>query len=152
MTYLLDTDTLIFLIRGLKIRMPRNDSERQRRRRAEKILGRCRECAGMGSEVALSAITAAELEHGARNSGSYEQEMQAVRKVLSPFSVAAFDGLGCARAYGEVRHGLEAQGVPIGAMDLLIAAHAKGMGAVLVSNNRAHFARIEGLEVENWSE
>jgi tRNA(fMet)-specific endonuclease VapC len=45
---------------------------------------------------------------------------------------------------------LESAGVPIGAMDLLIAAHAKALAAPVVTNNVAHFGRIAGLRVENW--
>lgn len=45
---------------------------------------------------------------------------------------------------------LESKGVPIGAMDLLIAAHALALDATLVTNNRAHFSRIAGLRIENW--
>lgn len=36
-------------------------------------------------------------------------------------------------------------------MDLLIAGHALALRAVVVTNNIAHFSRIEGLAVENWS-
>lgn len=52
--------------------------------------------------------------------------------------------------YGKIRSGLQKQGRPIGAMDLLIAAHAVFLDAVLVTNNIREFKRVPGLKVENW--
>ena len=52
--------------------------------------------------------------------------------------------------YGEIRAELEAEGQPIGPNDLLIAAHAYALGAVLVTANTKEFTRIRGLTVENW--
>jgi tRNA(fMet)-specific endonuclease VapC len=52
--------------------------------------------------------------------------------------------------YGRVRHELERAGKMIGAMDLLIAAHALAIAATLVTNNLAHFQRISGLSVIQW--
>ena len=43
-------------------------------------------------------------------------------------------------------------GTPIGVNDAMIAAHARGLGCVLVTNNRKHFAKVSGLDVENWTE
>ena len=49
-----------------------------------------------------------------------------------------------------IRDRLESLGKPIGAMDLLIAAHALSLGAALVTNNTKEFERVEGLKLENW--
>ena len=38
----------------------------------------------------------------------------------------------------------------IGNNDLLIASHARSIGAVLVTNNIREFSRIPDLTVENW--
>jgi tRNA(fMet)-specific endonuclease VapC len=149
--FLLDTDTFIYLVRGLKIAQPPNERQRKRLAVARHVLARCRSRQEAGEEVGLSAITVAELEFGARNSEDYVQEIAAVRKILTPFSTYDFDAALCAVAYGEVRHFLEKQGTPIGAMDLLIAAHAKALGATLVTNNTSHFVRIPGLKAQNWS-
>ena len=40
--------------------------------------------------------------------------------------------------------------MPIGAMDLLIAAHALALGATLITANEGEFRRVPGLRVENW--
>lgn len=46
---------------------------------------------------------------------------------------------------------LQAQGTPIGANDLWIAAHALAADLTLASNNTRDFERVEGLRLENWS-
>lgn len=52
---------------------------------------------------------------------------------------------------GEIRHTLETAGETIGSLDMLIAAHARAVGAILVTNNITHFGRVPGLKVENWA-
>ncbi|WZB69388.1 hypothetical protein WJ968_23615 [Achromobacter xylosoxidans] len=59
-------------------------------------------------------------------------------------------GLKAAQHYGAIRSALERLGQPIGVNDLHIAGHARSEGLVLVSNNVSEFARVPGLEVENW--
>jgi tRNA(fMet)-specific endonuclease VapC len=145
MIYLLDTDTLIFIVRGLKAR-----KHPRQRQRAQALVERCRETQGAGNSVGLSAVTVSELEFGARLSKDYETEIQAVRKVLMPFDIYDYDCVSCPEHYGRIRHELEARGVTIGAMDLLIAAHSLALAATLVSNNLAHFSRVTGLTAVNW--
>ncbi|MBC7822157.1 MAG: PIN domain-containing protein [Planctomycetaceae bacterium] len=151
MIYLLDTDTLVYLIRGLKIDSPRNERQKERSRTARRILARCRKQQASGAIVALSSITIAELEFGARHSGDYTREISAVRKILVPFAIYDFDAHACSEHYGDVRHHLENSGTTIGAMDLLIAGHAKALDATLVTNNLSHFTRVPGLICENWT-
>ncbi len=64
---------------------------------------------------------------------------------MQPFTAAA------AEAYGELRVGLERRGTPIGAYDMLIAAHAISLGLTLVTNNEREFSRVRGLTIENWA-
>ena len=52
--------------------------------------------------------------------------------------------------YGEIREALTRSGRLIGANDLLIAAHARAVGATLVTNNEAEFGRVPDLKVVNW--
>ena len=54
------------------------------------------------------------------------------------------------RIYAAIRVALEKKGTPIGAHDMLIAAHARAIGAVCVTDNLAEFRRVPALKVENW--
>ncbi len=143
---MLDTDMVVFMLRGLK------PSTRQRARRAKALalVARCREAQAQGDVIGLSAITVSELEFGAHNGGDYDTEIVAVREILTPFEVYDYDGTTCPAHYGRIRHELERTGQAIGAMDLLIAAHALALHATLVTNNLAHFQRISGLSVTRW--
>ena len=146
MLFLLDSDIVIFVLRGLKAPA----RQRSRRDKAMAVVGRCRSAQARGDHVGLSAITVSELEFGAHKSEVYENEIVAVRKLLTPFEIFDYDGVTCPPHYGRVRHELEQAGRPIGAMDLLIAAHALALGATLVTNNLGHFRRITGLKVTQW--
>ena len=55
-----------------------------------------------------------------------------------------------AAEYARIRATLESTGKPIGANDLLIAAHALALDATLVTDNEAEFRRVPGLKIENW--
>jgi tRNA(fMet)-specific endonuclease VapC len=146
MLYVLDTDIVIFMVRGLKAAT----RQHARRDKAAALVERCRQTQISGDIVGLSAITVSELEFGAWKSGNYDNEMAAVKKMLAPFPVFDYDGTACPPAYGRIRHELEVTGQAIGAMDLLIAAHAHALSATLVTNNLAHFRRVAGLSVTRW--
>jgi tRNA(fMet)-specific endonuclease VapC len=122
--YLLDTDILIYMIRGLK----RGSRHRAQRAKAMAVVKRCQEAQDEDHSVAVSAITVSELEFGARGSDSYDKEIEAVHKILRPFDACDYDAVGCAVHYGRIRHELETAGRTIGSMDLLIAAHAMSLG------------------------
>ena len=143
---MLDTDTVIFMLRGLKAPA----RQRARRDKALALVERCRDAQAEGNNVGLSAITVSELEFGACNSANYDTEIEAVRKLLVPFDILDYDGATCPQHYGRVRHELERAGQAIGAMDLLIAAHALAVAATLVTNNLQHFRRVAGLSVTSW--
>lgn len=103
----------------------------------------------VGSEaVCVSIITAAELRYGYARKGSAKL-LANVEAILRSIKVLAFD-MPADAEYGEIRAALEAAGKPIGPNDLLIAAHANVLGAVLVTANTSEFSRVQGLKVENW--
>lgn len=101
-------------------------------------------------EVAVSSITGAELSLGVSTSGS-TRNRDALEKFLAPLEILPFDEPAM-RAYGPLRTTLERSGTPIGALDLLIAAHALSAGCILVSNNLREFNRVPGLRSVNWAE
>ena len=99
-------------------------------------------------DLCLSIITAAELRYGAAKSGS-DRLLARVEAVLERVPVLPLD-VPADREYGVIRAALEATGQSIGPNDLLIAAHACSVGAVVVTANVGEFQRIPGLKVENW--
>jgi tRNA(fMet)-specific endonuclease VapC len=104
---------------------------------------------GLG-ELAISSITGAELDFGVAKSGS-QRNRWALEKFLAPLEVLPFDEAAMLR-YGPLRAHLEAQGTPIGALDVLIAAHALALDVTLVTNNLREFQRVPKLRLENWVE
>ena len=102
------------------------------------------------NEICVSAITHAELMYGVEKSQFPERNLTALTLFLSSISVLEFD-LKAAMAYGKIRAGLERNGTPVGAMDMLIAAHAQSEGITLVTNNTREFSRIDDLQIENWA-
>lgn len=133
MIWLLDTDTLAYLINRSA------GSERIKRR----LSGRSPE------EVRLSAITLCEIHFGLARGDVSLQRREALDELLALFEVEDYPAA-AARDFGEIRAALERAGKRIGPYDLLIAAHARHLGAVLVTNNEREFRRVPGLGVQNW--
>ena len=131
MRYLLDTNICIYVIR----------------RRPRQVLARFQRCAV--GDIGLSTVTLAELQYGVAKSAFPERNQEALAAFTLPLEILPFDAPAAA-AYGPIRATLERQGTPIGAMDLLIAAHAVSLGVILVTNNPREFRRVPGLQVENW--
>ena len=102
-------------------------------------------------QVAMSAITFAELMNGAKKSRHVEANLAKLNALGEMLDIRPFDKQ-VAVCYGDVRSDLEKRGETIGGNDLLIAAHALSLGWTLVTNNEREFRRIEGLKVENWVE
>ena len=130
---MLDTDICVDVMRG---RSPRI------RRRLER--------AAAPEEVAISSIVAAELWTGAMKSRDRAAAASAVRELLAFVAVLDWPAE-AAPVYGDIRAQLEASGRTIGAMDLLIAAHAVHEKATLVSRNQSEFRRVAGLKLASWS-
>ena len=101
-------------------------------------------------DLCISAITMAELEFGVFNSSKPDRNRMALMMFLSGIEVVPF-GAEAAREYGDIRHELTVKGQLIGANDLLIAAHARALGLVLVTNNTREFERVSNLQIENWA-
>jgi tRNA(fMet)-specific endonuclease VapC len=101
-----------------------------------------------GDAVCVSVIVAAELRYGGAKKGS-PQLQQRIEAFLEEIAVLPFDVPADAQ-YGMIRAELEATGQPIGSNDLLIAAHARALGATMVTANISEFSRVPGLTLENW--
>jgi tRNA(fMet)-specific endonuclease VapC len=99
-------------------------------------------------DVCTSIIVAAELRYGATKKNSSQLTAQ-LEAVLGAIEVVALEAPVDA-VYGVIRAGLERTGQPIGANDLLIAAHALALGLTVVTDNKHEFSRIDDLRVENW--
>jgi tRNA(fMet)-specific endonuclease VapC len=98
--------------------------------------------------ICTSIIVAAELRYVCAKSGS-KRLLKAVDDLLGEIAVLPFD-IPADADYGVVRSELEVAGKPIGGNDLLIAAHARAIGATIVTANADEFRRVRGLNVENW--
>jgi tRNA(fMet)-specific endonuclease VapC len=129
MRYLLDTDSVSFALRG-------------QGRVAERLLEKGR------SEIRVSSITVAELRFGA--AAKQSKKLHAlIDDFLADVEVVAFDAA-AATEYGSIAAQLSGVGLPIGMADAMLAAHAKSLGLVMVTQNVKHFRRVRGLVVENW--
>jgi tRNA(fMet)-specific endonuclease VapC len=128
--YLLGTNIVIYVIK----------------RRPVEVLGLFNENAG---RMAVSAITLAELIHGAEKSTRVAQNLAVVDDFASRLEVLPYTSR-ASQHYGAIRAILERAGRPIGVNDLHIAAHARSEGLTLVTNNLAEFERVPGLLTENW--
>ncbi|MEI6290926.1 MAG: type II toxin-antitoxin system VapC family toxin [Chloroflexota bacterium] len=131
MKYLLDTNICIALIRNKSTSL------------LQKLISQ------EAGEIGISSITLAELMHGVEKSQFPDQNRTAIQQFLLPLELVDF-GERSAVQYGKIRSSLEKEGNLIGSMDMLIAAHALGMNAILVTNNTRDFKRIKGLVIEDW--
>lgn len=133
MTWLLDTNTLIYFAN----RAPGYE------RIARKISGRS------PGEVRMSSISLAELEYGIENSSHREQNRAALSDLTALIDVDDFPAA-AARDFGEIKAALKRQGRPTKPYDLLIGAHARAVGATLVTSDTDDFRHMPGLQLANW--
>lgn len=101
------------------------------------------------NQLWLSAVVAAELRFGAAKLAS-PRFSSAVEAWLMGFDVRPWP-VEATHHYAQIRVALERAGKPVGAMDLLIAAHAMAEDSVIVTNNACEFHRVPGLAVEEWA-
>lgn len=100
-------------------------------------------------QFCISSITLAEMQYGISKSARPEKNQLALAAFLSDIAVLPFDDK-AAVEYGDIRADLEKKGTPIGANDMLIAAHARSLGMTIVTNNTREFERVPDLKLENW--
>ena len=100
-------------------------------------------------EVALSAVTLAELRYGAACSARPDTNHQVIDDFISGVLILGLDDE-IAYAFGELKSQLRQRGALIDDFDLLIAATAHRYEMTVITHNRDHFARIRELPVEDW--
>ncbi len=100
------------------------------------------------ANVLTSVIVACELRYGAAKRGSRRLTRQ-IEAVLGAMTIRPLES-DVERVYASIRVALEKKGTPIGAHDMLIAARARAIDAVCVTDNVAEFTRVPALKVENW--
>ena len=133
MIWLLDTNTVAYLVNQAP------GVERIKRRLSGRSPG----------EVRLSAISLSELHYGLARGDVSVQRREALDELLALFELEDYPAA-AGRDFGEIRVALERAGKRIGPYDLLIAAHARHLGAVLVTSDEREFRRVPGLRVQNW--
>ena len=131
MKYMLDTNICIYIIK----QKPQSVIKRFKKAKI--------------SEIGISSITLSELEYGVMKSENPERNRLALAQFIAPIEIPAYDDA-AAQHYGEVRAFLERKGTPIGSLDMLIAAHAKSLNSILITNNVTEFKRIPNLKIKNW--
>lgn len=129
--YLLDTNICIYIAKGQPLAM---------RQRFERHTLR---------ELVMSVVTLGELRFGAEKSQARDRALATIEQLAQVISPCALP-MSAAEHYGSIRAALQKQGLPIGNNDLWLAAHARAEGWILVTNNTREFARVPGLQVENW--
>lgn len=130
MRYLLDTNILIAL-------------SKERPGLSDRLAGY------PASSILLSSVVVAEIGYGIAKSARRDHNRRVFDALLRGFAVLPFD-TEAARLHGPIRARLESQGRLIGPCDLMIAAQARALNAVLVTDNVGEFSRVEDLAVENW--
>jgi len=99
--------------------------------------------------LAISVISEAELLYGIKLSHKPRVDRAAVSGFISNIRVLDWTRA-AAEHYADIRADLRKRGQPIGANDLMIAAHARSLNATIITNNVREFSKVKHLSVDNW--
>lgn len=130
MAYLIDTDTIIFALRG--------DHSVLEKFEANKNI-----------PISISMITYAELVFGAKRSQNEQKNMIKVNHIRDIYTIEELNE-GVMEVFADIKAKMFDKGIRIEDMDLLIAATAIYNELTLVTNNIKHFENIPNLKIENW--
>ncbi len=100
-------------------------------------------------QMAISTVTLGELIFGAEHSAQPGKNQADIDAMTARLDVLPFDE-NAAIHFGQIRAELYSKGKPIGPYDMMIAAHARARGMILITNNCKEFERVPGLRIENW--
>lgn len=129
--YLLDTDTVIYFLKG-------------HARVTENLR------ASRGQPKALSVVTYGELIYGCHKSRHTVANLAKVRRLAESYPVIDITRP-VMECFGEVKTFLEKSGTPVDDFDLLIGCTALTANYAVVTNNVKHYRKIPGLKVVNWA-
>lgn len=130
MAYLIDTDTIIFALRG-----------------DDKVLEKFKE--NKSIPISISMITYAELIFSAKRSLNEQKNMIKVNHIRDIYPIEELNE-GVMEVFADIKAKMVEKGIKIEDMDLLIASTAIYNELVLVTNNTKHFKNIPNLKLENW--
>jgi len=128
--YMMDTNTCIFLMKNY-----------------QKVVAEFTAKRSYG--IVISSITASELYFGVHNSPTPQKLAILLANFLVGLPVVDYNAT-AGDSYGRIRAELKRKGLLIGELDMLIAAHAKSLNLILVTNNTGEFSRVSGLAIEDW--
>lgn len=132
MAYLIDTDTIVFALRGEESVLARFEENKQ-------------------IPISISMITYAELVFGAKRSQNEQKNMILVNHIRDIYQIEQLSE-GVMEVFADIKAKLFESGSRIEDMDLMIAATAIYNDLTLVTNNTKHFEKIPNLKLENWKE
>ena len=128
--YMLDTNICIYVIKNYPPKL------RERFNR-------------LAEQLCISSVTLAELHYVAEKSARRLENLQAIGQFCARLEVLAFPAKAAAH-FGQIRADVERLGTPVRPLDMLIGAHARAEGLIVVTNNAREFRRLPGVRVENW--
>jgi tRNA(fMet)-specific endonuclease VapC len=103
----------------------------------------------LADQLCISSISLAELFFGAEKSQRRAENLETIEQFVSRLAVLPFSPKAAAH-YGQLRASLARSGKLAGPHDMLIGAHARAEGLIVVTNNVREFERMDGVRVENW--
>ena len=130
--YMLDTDTCAFILR----------------KSSPTLLSRILQVPLV--QQCVSVVTLAELLYGLELASKKKANRQAFDELMRHLSVLQWNETAAAH-YADIRYSLRSTGKQLATNDLFLAAHARSLDAVMVTNNVKDFSRVRDLRVENWT-
>ncbi|HOF04425.1 MAG TPA: PIN domain-containing protein [Syntrophales bacterium] len=130
--YLLDTDTVIYLLKGQPAVVENLKNH-------------------LAEPIKISVTTYMELQYGAYKSQRAAANLAKIKSLGQSIDLVTIT-MADAEIFGLLKADLEKAGIRLDDFDLAIAACALANNLTLVTNNNQHFERIEGLKLENWAD
>ena len=130
MAYLIDTDIIIFALRGDKTVLAKFEENKN-------------------IPISISMITYAELVFGAKRSQNERTNMLKVNRIREIYPVEELN-IGIMELFADIKANMYSKAMRIEDLDLFIAATAIYNDLTLVTNKTKHFKNIPLLKLENW--